>query len=199
MTQGIGICLIVLALLTLLWSPNSFLTVVPGFLVGVFLTFLSRLQSYLAFKRGGAMVQDRFEVEISDLGMKGASSDTSSQASWSAFKRYSESKNLFLIYRSDLFFNIVPKSVLAPGEEEVVRSLLEEHLGAATRAYRRKIKPGTWLFLVWLVIMLIFLVLSMVRTQRKRSEEVREGTDTSQIFDLMDNTAVIQFNSTALS
>jgi len=173
----VGIFLCVMGVLgVVLDSTHSPLAFVP-FFFGVFMFSLSRLQAWLMFRKGGSPLRDEVQAEISDSGFIGATAVTSSNSTWGAFTRYLESKNLFLIYRSEMFFTIVPKRVFAAGEEGAVRSLLEEHLGAATKAYRRKIKPATWVWIVVVIIAIVLLVVSNVMI-RKRDVEQRPTEDT---------------------
>ncbi len=50
-------------------------------------------------------------------------------ATWPAFTKFRESQNLFLLYLSDVSFEMVPKRALAePGQVEAFRQLLERHV-----------------------------------------------------------------------
>ena len=142
-------------------SGHSPLALIP-FFIGAFMFSLPWLQARQMFRKGGSPLRDEVTLEISDSRLIGANLVSSSNSTWGAFTRYSESKNLFLVYRSEMLFNVVPKRAFAAGEEEVVRSLLEQHLGAATKAYRRKIKPTTWVFIVVFIVTIILLAISNV-------------------------------------
>jgi len=150
------------------------------FFFGLVVIFLPWLQARQMFRRGGSPLRDEAQVEISDSGFVGVNSVTSSTSTWGAFTRYLESKNLFLVYRSEMFFTIVPKRAFAAGEEEAVRSLLEQHLGAASKAYRRKIKPRTWVLIVAVILAIVVLVVTNVMI-RKRAVQESPTEDTSAV------------------
>jgi hypothetical protein len=143
-------------------STHSPLALIP-FLFGALMLSLPWLQAQQMFRKGGSPLRDEVAAEISDSGFFGANSVSSSNSTWGAFVRYAESKNLFLVYRSEMLFNIVPKRAFAAGEEEAVRGLLEEHLGGASKASRRKV-PLTALY--WVVIFGAAVVLWLVMRAR---------------------------------
>jgi len=172
-----GACFVDMGVVSTALSPKDYVTTVPAILLGLFWFGLSRLQARLAYKRGGAMTQDRVEAELSYAGFESVTSTSSGKSSWKAFTRYSESKNLFQLYRSNAFFNIVPKRAFAAGGEEAFRSLLERHLGEATKAYRRKIKPRTWVWIVVVIVAIILLVMSNVMIRKR--ERVVPGENES--------------------
>jgi len=143
-------------------SGHSPLALIP-FFIGAFMFSLPWLQARQMFRKGGSPLRDEVTLEISDSRLIGANLVSSSNSTWGAFTRYSESKNLFLVYRSEMLFNIVPKRAFAAGEEDAVRGLLEQHLGGASKASRRKI-PLTALF--WVVVFGSAVVLWLVMRAR---------------------------------
>ncbi|MGC2248940.1 MAG: YcxB family protein [Terriglobales bacterium] len=100
---------------------------------------------------------------ISETGIDSSSPTGSTQSTWSAYTRYVESRNLFLLYQAPHVFSLLPKRAFAPGEEESFRGLLNAKLGAATAAHRRKISPQAWMFLAVVGIAAVLLVISILR------------------------------------
>jgi len=159
----VGIFMCLMSILSfILDSGHSPIAFVP-FFFGALIFSLPWLQAQQMFRKGGSQLRDEATAEISDSGLIGANSVSSSNSTWGAFTRYTESKNLFLVYRSEMLFNIVPKRAFAAGEEDAVRGLLEQHLGGASKASRRKI-PLTALF--WVVVFGSAVVLWLVMRAR---------------------------------
>ena len=107
------------------------------FYSGFFLLFGTRLLTRRSFRETRGF-NNTFTV-ISETGIDSSSPTGSTQSTWSAYTRYVESRNLFLLYRAPHVFSLLPKRAFAPGEEESFRGLLNAKLGAATAAHRRKI------------------------------------------------------------
>jgi len=72
-----GACFVVMGVVSTALSPKDYVTTVPAILLGLFWFGLSRLQARLAYKRGGAMTQDRVEAELSDAGFESVTSTSS--------------------------------------------------------------------------------------------------------------------------
>lgn len=95
---------------------------------------------------------------ISDDGIEVSISTAKTDYGWNGFTRYSETKNLFLVYQSKQVFNIFPKRAFAAGEADDFRKLLEQKLGDATMAQGKRISPRVWIFLAVVVVAAILLV-----------------------------------------
>jgi hypothetical protein len=122
--------------------------------------FFLKLQVWLSFRRDNRL-RDQFEAAISDSGIDVSSSTATSTYSWSAFTRYAETKNLFLVYQSPQAFNIFPKRSFSLREANEFRSLLDQKLGSASVADRKRISPQTWVVLVVVVLAAILLVMAI--------------------------------------
>src|SRR5713226_6344279 len=91
-----GIILLAASLVSLGHDPKQFPSFVGAIVIGLFLTFFLRLQ--VAFKQDNRL-QDQFEATISDSGIDVSSPKGASKYNWSAFVRYVETNNLFLVYQ----------------------------------------------------------------------------------------------------
>jgi len=154
----IGVLVLAASLVSLILDPKQFPSFVGGIVAGLFLTFFLKLQVWLSF-RGDNRLQDQFEATISVSGIDVSSSTAASKYDWSAFVRYAETKNLFLVYQAPQVFNVFPKRVFAPEELDAFRSLLDQRLGAASIAFRKTISPRTWVFLIVVAVAAIELVM----------------------------------------
>jgi hypothetical protein len=156
----IGFLVFAFSSVSLVHNPNQFPSFVAGIVGGLFLMFLLRLQVWLSFRRDNRL-QDQFEAAISDSGIDVSSSKAESKFDWSAFVRYAETKNLFLVYQAPKVFNVFPKRAFAAEDIDAFRSLLDRRLGAASTAYRKRISPRTWAFLVVVTISAIMGVMAI--------------------------------------
>lgn len=155
-----GLLVLTAGLVSFILEPQQFPGLVGAIVVGLFLTFSLRLQVWLSFRRD-TRLQDQFEAEISEHGIDVSSSRADSKFDWSAFVRYAETKNLFMVYQAPQVFNVFPKRAFAAEEVEAFRGLLDQKLGAASVAYRKRISPRTWDFLIWVAISAILLVMAL--------------------------------------
>jgi len=158
----IGLLVLAFSLVSLMHNPNpkQFPNLVGGMVVGLFLVFFLRLQVWLSFRRDNRC-QDQCEAFISDSGIDVSSSKVNSKYDWSAFVRFSETKNLFLVYQARQVFNVFPKRAFAADEVDSFRNLLDEKLGAASIASRKRISSRTWIFLIWAAIAAVMLFMTI--------------------------------------
>jgi hypothetical protein len=154
----IGVLVLAASFVSLIHDPKQFPNFVGGIVAGLFLTSYLKLQVWLSF-RGDTRLKDQFEATISDSGIDVSSSRAASKYDWSAFVRYAETKNLFLVYQAPQVFNVFPKRVFAPEEVHAFRSLLDQRLGAASIAHRKTISPQTWAFLIVVAVAAILLAM----------------------------------------
>ena len=71
-----------------------------------------------------------FEGVCTESGIESTNANTTSRLPWSHLIRWKEGPTLFVVYQSDLMFNIVPKRCFAqPEQVDEFRALLTERLG----------------------------------------------------------------------
>jgi len=155
-----GIIVLAAGLVSLVHDPKQFPSFVGAIVIGLFLTFFLRLQVWLAFRQDNRL-QDEFDASISDSGIDVSSPKGVSKYNWSAFARYVETKNLFLVYQAPHVFNAFPKRAFTPADVNTFRSLLDQKLGAASIASGKRIRPLTWVFLVFVTITAILLAMAV--------------------------------------
>ncbi len=160
-----GLLVLIGSLVSVIHDPKQFPSLTGATVVGLFLLFFRRLQVWFSFRRDNRL-QDQFEATISDSGIDVSSLKASSKYDWSAFIRYAETKNLFLVYQAPQVFNVFPKRAFAAEEVDTFRGLLDKNLGAASIAYRKKISPRTWAFLIVVAIAAIMLVMAIRNISR---------------------------------
>ena len=151
----VGFFLIAIALWSLSQKPTTYVPTIVPVVMGCFLILLPRLQARQAIK-SGSRVLDPVEATISDAGIDASSSVAAMKFTWDAFTRYSETKNLFLVYPGARMFHIYPKRAFTPGDVDTFRGLLELHLGRASKTHRWKISPVVWVWLAFLVAVSLF-------------------------------------------
>jgi hypothetical protein len=153
-----GLFLILAGVGAIALNPKQNIGAISPILVGLFLLFGLRLSIRRSFRQNQRLQQE-FEAVVSQNGIDISSPTCSSKYAWSAFTRYVESRNLFLVYQAPKVFNVFPKRAFAPGEEDSFRSLLSERLGTTSLSHRTRISPQTWVSLAVVAIAGILLVL----------------------------------------
>jgi hypothetical protein len=158
-----GVCLLVAGVIWIFLGPKqdptTLIPAVIGIVLGMFGLFGWELLIKQAFRRD-TRLQQPFEAIVSDNGIDVSSPTSSGQFKWSAFTRYVETKNLFLVYQSQNAFNIFPKRAFPSGEEEAFRHLLADRLRSVSADHDKKVSPQTLIF--WLVIVVAAVLLWIV-------------------------------------
>lgn len=155
-----GSLLILAGLGSIALDPKQNAGAIVPILVGLFFVFGLRLRIRQSFRQDNRL-QQPFEAVVSQDGIDISSQTGSSKYEWSAFIRFAESKNLFLVYQAPKVFNVFPKRAFAPGEVESFRSLLSERIGTTSVALHKKISLRTWIFLAVVAITGILLVMAI--------------------------------------
>lgn len=155
-----GLLLILAGVGAIALNPKQNVGAIFPILIGLYFMFGLRLSIRRSFMQDQRL-QQPFEAVVSQDGIDISSPMVSSKYEWSAFTRYVESKNLFLVYQAPKVFNVFPKRAFAPGEEDSFRSLLSERLGATSLSHRTRISPRTWIFLAVVAIAGILLVMAI--------------------------------------
>jgi hypothetical protein len=158
-----GLLLILAGLGSISLNPKQNAGAILPILIGLFFLFGLKLSIRRSFRQDNRL-QQPFEAVVSQDGIDISSTTGSSKYAWSAFTRYVESKNLFLVYQAPKVFNVFPKRAFAPGEEESFRSLLSERVGTTSVALRKTISLRTWIFLAVVVMTGILLVITIYNT-----------------------------------
>jgi hypothetical protein len=160
-TSLIGLLLSIAGLASIALDPKHNVGAIVPIIVGLFLVFGSGLSIRRSF-RLDTRLQEPFELVANPEGIDISSKTSVSKYKWSAFVRFSESKNLFLVYQAPEVFNVFPKRAFAPGEEESFRGVLVEKLGTTTSiAHRRRVSVRTWIFLAVVLISGILLIMAI--------------------------------------
>jgi hypothetical protein len=160
----VGLFSAAVGLVSLAMDPKQYPGAVGAVFFGLFLAFGLRLLVRLSFRRDKRL-QDQFEVLVSDSGMEVSSSTVTSKYGWSAFTRYVESKNLFLVYQASQVFNVIPKRAFTPEDLNSFRSMLHQNLGRASLAHAKRISPQTWIFLAVVAISAVLLAMVMLNNR----------------------------------
>lgn len=89
--------------------------------------FPSRVRRVYSQQRN---LQLPFESVCTDSGIESSNANSTNRLPWNHLIRWKEGPALFVVYQSDLIFNIVPKRCFAePEQVDAFRSLLIERLG----------------------------------------------------------------------
>jgi hypothetical protein len=74
--------------------------------------------------------QHDFTTDILEDGIHVVTPTAESQMKWENFVRFLESSDIFMLFHSDLIFNILPKRAFAAGEVDSFRELLRRKIPA---------------------------------------------------------------------
>lgn len=89
------------------------------------------------FKRDIGKV-GKMDIDVADSGIRFASAKGNGECYWSAFVRYAETKNLFVLYQQSILFNAIPKRAFEPADLAAFQQLLQQNLGEKSAAYDKK-------------------------------------------------------------
>jgi hypothetical protein len=122
----------------------SFLLLIGGYLLyhNVFIPY--RIRKIFEQQKE---LSEPFIIEIGEDIIKVSSASGYSERPISDFHKWKENKSLFLIYQSDVLFNIIPKRFLTnPEQEEYIREQLTQHV---------KLAKGRWYVYVLITLFIL--------------------------------------------
>jgi hypothetical protein len=127
-------CVALIALLVLYGGSRGTTTtvlacVVPLAVLGA-LVLLGRFSRRRTYRKQRSL-QGTHRFVLSDAGLAAESPHGSGEIRWSAFVRWEESPEIFLLYEADNLFHMLPKRWLGGDEArlEELRGLLRDHVG----------------------------------------------------------------------
>jgi hypothetical protein len=98
-------------------------------------------------------------VEVHETGFESENSYGSSRGEWSDFVGYKENKDYFIIYQSDVMYNIIPKRAFNDSEElEEFRKILTNEV----KIFKPKFRV-VWIFVLLILAMVIISMLYQFR------------------------------------
>lgn len=109
-----------------LWSnmaPLIVLLVVWSLIMWVWIPLCWR-RAYAKDRR----LQHEFTADISEDGIHLQGSDFDANLKWPIYLRFLESDRIFLLYQTNLMFNLYPKAAFAPSEIDEFRQLVRRKL-----------------------------------------------------------------------
>jgi hypothetical protein len=130
------------------------------------LTFLFRVQitSAISFKRFFAEA-GQVEASVSEAGVNFQTQKGTTDLLWTAFVRYLETKNLFLLYPQRNLFIMIPKRGFPPEELPAVREVFQQHLADQSAAYGKGAKVKVAIFVGAAAVFVILLAIVLFRGQ----------------------------------
>jgi len=174
-----GIFCMTMAIGGLATDPKHPVGAIVPIVAGLFLIFTVRLQARGLVRK--SMLCDETVVDFSDSGMTASNSVAKTEFAWPAFNRYAESTNLFLLYQSQAGFRIFPKRAFAPGEADAFRSLLDRHMGDASKAHDKKARMKTWIWVSIFAVAAMLLVITILMI-RRRDADVEGGLTQTELL-----------------
>jgi YcxB-like protein len=72
--------------------------------------------------------QGKVHVQVDDYGTRFVYETGDSNTQWSGYIRFLETKNLFMLYVSEVMFRPIPKRALSPGQVSELREMLQKKI-----------------------------------------------------------------------
>ncbi len=128
---GLGVFLfgwfVFLAVFSAIFTPRVWLNyTLPLVLAGAYL-YLYYFAHRIAYRKNASLFSD-IAVDIGDEGVHVLTPNSESTVPWPRYHKWLESEKVFLIYMGERTFNIIPKRILGPEQQEELRGLLQRHL-----------------------------------------------------------------------
>ncbi len=141
--------------------PGGFFLLIPAGLAAgyVFFELIQRPRQMRRLFEQQKELSMPFEIEISEAGFGFKNSNGSGLRPWGQFARWKEDGTLFMLYRSDVVFDMIPKRLLAGGEAETVRQLLTRGIVPAPVAVNKR---ATWILRIAIAFLLFVTVVAIV-------------------------------------
>jgi hypothetical protein len=159
--QIAGAFLVVYGLASLIGHRGSYYEAVSQIVVGLLFVFCVRLLVKFSFKRDFAKHQGTKTI-ISSEGIAFSDSNSQSTSKWSAFIRYAETKNLFMLFYRPNLCHTLPKRAFAPEDLSRFRELLQQNV-PVQRAKNTQLR----MLVFWVVLLVaVFLVWLAVKSLR---------------------------------
>jgi hypothetical protein len=140
---------------------------VAAFFIGAALALNRRILLAYSYRQDKRL-HDRVVVTFSDEGIEVSASTGSSTLAWSAFGRYVESNNVFVLYQGPACLNIFPKRSFSSGEADEFRTLVHQKLGRGDKMARKGLSPSAWVFVVVVAVAFV-LMLIVIRNAVRQS------------------------------
>ena len=103
-----------------------------------------------------------FEIEFTETGMSSSNEVGNSNRPWINFIKWKENKDLFMLYHSDVMFNMIPKRCFTdPQQIETVRSFLEKNNVPKAKS---RLLTGCVIYIVLFVIIVVIAYVNAMRT-----------------------------------
>ena len=110
-----------------------------------------------AYKRDRRLHQD-FQAEITETGIDAASGTATTKYTWEAFRRWSETPHLFLLFQGPKMYNPFPKRAFSAAEAEEFRLLLTRYVPQS-----KPVSAAKWLMFAVVVLAAILLGIIIYR------------------------------------
>jgi len=131
----------------------------PG-VIGILLLFLDRWSAYL-FRKKHPECLDEIQMTITANGLESLSVHSQSRTSWADYIRWMESRNLFLIFQSEIAAVALPKRAFDLTQIASLRSLLQDKVGQGkTQGTKNSLIK---IVVFWALILLAGVLLWMVK------------------------------------
>jgi hypothetical protein len=148
----------------LIFARSQYPQALAAMALGLFFLFRLRFSAKLSFKRDFAS-QGMVQIAVSQSGIQFSSVKGTGDLNWDAFVRYTETKNLFVLYLQSRLLNIIPKRAFTPQDLPQFRQSLQRNLTTKSASHARRFSPRLVVFLAVVLVVAIMLGVVLVRSK----------------------------------
>ena len=160
--QLVGVVIMLSALPSLL--THEYFQGFLGLLLGGFVAFGTRILLRRAFMKEPSLQLETKNI-ISEDGLVLTTSRAETKLNWSAFIRYTETKDIFVLYVQSRMFHIIPKRAFRAEDVITLREMFSSHISAPSPSAGR---PSTQaLLFAFVVVTAIVLVYFAIHANRQ--------------------------------
>ncbi len=118
---------ILMAVFSVIFTPRVWLNYTLPLVIAAAYLYIYFFAHRIAYRRNAEMFSD-IAVNVGSEGVHIMTPNSESTVPWSRYRFWIESSNVFLLYVGERTFNIIPKRVLEPAQQEELRRLLQDNV-----------------------------------------------------------------------
>jgi hypothetical protein len=161
-----GALLILAGVVPWIGGAGRFGSALGALLIGGFLIFGQRLLWSYAYRQDKRL-HCQFAATFSDQGLEVSSSTGSTINSWIGFTRFTETRNLFLLFQGPACVHIFPKTCFRAGEIEALRELVHTRVREGVEMERKRPSPMKWTVLVVVAAAFVLMLITIRNVLRQ--------------------------------
>ncbi len=141
--------------------PGGFFLLIPAGLAAgyIFFELIQRPRQVKRMFEQQKELSMPFEIEISEAGFGFQNANGTGLRPWDQFARWKEDGTLFMLYRSDIVFDMIPKRLLAGEEAGIIRQLLAQNIVPVPVVVNKR---ATWVLRIAMVFLFVVIAVAFL-------------------------------------